>query len=74
MATYATPRDLRAALAAANYDWTAVLTAEQLDQPLLAEEWGGHQTLRSWLADGAETPEGARRAANPVWYLLQGRA
>lgn len=53
MARYHSPREFRAALRQANGDWTQVLTPSELATVLPAADWGGHTTLRSWLADGA---------------------
>ena len=47
-----------------------VLTPEQLDRPIAPEHWGGHQSLRSWLADGASTEAGMRHAVTAVWPVL----
>ena len=63
---YASPRDIRNALDAANGDWTCILSPAQLDQPIPAEQWGGHTTLRAWLADGAD-----RRSAAIIWPLIR---
>jgi hypothetical protein len=63
--TYESPRALRAALDAAQGDWTAILSPAQLDHPLPPQHWGGHTTLRSWLADGA-----TRHNATQVWPLV----
>lgn len=53
MHRYESPREMRAAFVAAGGDWEKILSAQQLDTALPAESWGGHTTVRSWLADGA---------------------
>lgn len=53
--TYDSPHAMRQALRDAGGDWAQVLTAAQLNTTLPPESWGGHPTLRSWLADGADS-------------------
>ena len=56
-AYYASPRALRQALNKVGGDWAQILTPSQLATPLPGASWGGHTTVGSWLADGANTQD-----------------